>query len=355
VKSVLISFNPRSFFMKKSLVALAVLAASGASFAQSSVTLYGVADVWLGSLKADQESSSPDSVTLLNSGGVSTSRWGMKGSEDLGGGLKAIFTLESKVGVDTGASSGFSRLSYVGLEGGFGTVTFGKMWTATDDVMGASNSAFDSGLSATNGVWVANAVYSGNPGNTIKYASPSMGGFSFAASYGLDETANVTNDMMDFSVSYAGGPLAANFAYQVQKDSTSDDLKIMTVNGSYDFAVAKLLASYAQTKAGDFDVKDYQIGVDVPVSAALTVSAGYAHSKRNDAAAAGIASENAAGDLSGYGLYNGTKNSGFGVAVAYSLSKRTTVYGGVSTATGETAGVDVSKRQLYAVGVKHTF
>lgn len=335
--------------MKKSLVALAVLAASGAAMAQSSVTLYGIADIWLGSLKADEASANPDRLTKLDSGGVSTSRWGMKGSEDLGGGLKAIFTLETAVGLDTGASAGFSRLSYVGLEGGFGTVTFGKMWTATDDVMGVSNSGFDSALSATNGVWAANVVYSGNPGNTIKYASPSMGGFNFAASYGLDEAANVSKDMMDFSVSYAGGPLTANFAYQVQKDFTANDLKITTVNGTYDFAVAKLLASYAQTKMGTEDIKDYQIGVDVPVSSALTLSAGYAHSKRNAAAAAGLA--DGTGDV-----YAGRKNSGYSVAASYSLSKRTSLYGGIARATGENAaGTDVSKRQLFAVGMRHAF
>ncbi len=123
------------------------------------------------------------------------------------------------------------------------------MWTATDDVMGVLNSGFDSKLSATNGVWVANAIYAANPGNTIKYASPGMGGFNFAASYGLDETAKASNDMVDFSVSYAGGPLAANLAYQIQKEGTGEDLKITTLNGSYDFGMAKLLASYAKTKS----------------------------------------------------------------------------------------------------------
>jgi len=343
--------------MKKSLIALAVLAASGASFAQSTVNVYGIADIWLGNLKASKVSDKADSTTVMESGGVSGSRWGLKGAEDLGGGLKAVFTLEQGIALDTGAGTAgqaFSRLSYVGLAGGFGEVTFGKMWTATDDVMGVSNSGFDSGLSATNGVWVANSVYSSNPGNSIKYASPSFGGVTFAVSYGLDETPNITKDMVDFNVAYAGGPIAVNFAYQVQNDSSADDLKITTLNGSYDFGVAKLLASYAQTKSGDFDVKDYQIGVDVPVSSAITVSGGFARSSRNDVAAASIAADNLLVKPA-MGLYNGTTNTGFGVAVAYSMSKRTTLYGGVSSAKGETGGADVSKRQLYAVGVKHTF
>ncbi|MFZ2391285.1 porin [Rhodoferax sp.] len=64
------------------------------------MTLYGIADIWLGSLKADQESANPDDVTHLDSGGVDTSRWGMKGSEYLGGGLKAIFTLEASMDIN---------------------------------------------------------------------------------------------------------------------------------------------------------------------------------------------------------------------------------------------------------------
>ncbi len=341
--------------MKKSLIALAVLAASGAAMAQSTVTLYGVADVWVGGLKNSQTIGNPDSITTLGSGGLATSRWGMRGSEDLGSGLKAVFNFESKVSVDSGMSTGFDRVSYVGVSGGFGEVLLGKPWTAIDDVMGASNSGFDSQLSATQGVWVANNVYSGNPGNTIKYTTPSFGGLKAAVAYSLDEKANQSTDVIDFAISYAAGPLAANLGYQAQQDfSATDDLTIVTVNGSYDFGMAKLLASYAQTKLDTQDVKDYQIGVDVPLSSALTLSAGYAHSKRNAAAQGGIVATNAA--VAGSGVYLGEENDGYGIAVGYSLSKRTTVYGGFTTAKGENAaGADVSKRQLYAVGVNHKF
>jgi predicted porin len=336
--------------MKKSLIALAVLAASGASFAQSTVTVYGRADVWFGGLKDSKTSANTDSLTKLDSGGLGGSYWGLKGTEDLGGGLKAIFKLESGVAMDTGASSGFGRESWVGFSGGFGEVTLGNVYSATDGIMGASNSGFDSSLSSSKGVLAANDLYSGNPTSAIKYVSPNFSGFSVAVSYGLDENAAVNKDMMDIAASYGAGPLAINFAYQVQKEYVgSDSLKITTLNGSYDFGMAKLLASYAQSKVGDQDIKDYQIGVDVPLSAAMTLSAGYSRSNRNDAAFAGIASGTGA-------LYAGSKNTGYGIAVAYSLSKRTTVYGGMTTATGEnTAGADVSERELYAVGVRHLF
>jgi len=341
--------------MKKSLIALAVLAASGAAMAQSSVTLYGIADVWVGNLKASEVAANPAGMTMLQSGGVSTSRWGVRGSEDLGGGLKAIFTLEQGFSADDGTSAGgFNRQAFVGLAGGFGQVTFGNTWTAMDDVMGVSNSGFDSGLSATQGVWISNVIYAANPGNTIKYTSPSFGGFSGGFSYSMDEKSAVKKDVTDFSLSYAAGPMAANFAYQVQGDfrATTDDLKITTVNGSYDLGMAKLLASYAQSKVNTAKATEYQIGVDVPMSSALTLSAGYAHSKRNAAAVTAIASNYAAGE----GVYYGAKNAGYSIAASYSLSKRTSVYGGVSSAKGEdAAGVDVSKRQLYAVGVRHAF
>lgn len=125
--------------MKKSLIALAVLAASGAAMAQSSVTLYGIADVWVGRTSVTTAAGVKTNTSVLQSGGLGGSRLGFKGTEDLGGGLKAVFALEQGVAVDTGAGGTFNRQSYVGLAGGFGQVTFGNTWTAMDDVLGASN------------------------------------------------------------------------------------------------------------------------------------------------------------------------------------------------------------------------
>lgn len=321
--------------MKKSLIALAVLAASGAAMAQSSVQVYGIADVWFGNVNTGAPGAKV-STTQLTSGGLSGSRWGLQGSEDLGGGLKAVFKLEQGFNADNGtvstANTAFGRQAYVGLAGGFGQVVFGNAWTATDDIFGASNSGFDSALSATNAVWVASGTYSSNPGNTIKYNSPSFGGFSAAASFSLDENAAASRDIVDFSLSYAAGPVAANFAYQVQNNAV--DTKINTLNGSYDLGVAKLLASYARTDAAGVKSTDYQIGADVPLSSALTLSAGYANSKTTSTA---------------------RKASGWGVALGYALSKRTTVYGGFRDAATKTAGVKTSETTVYAVGLRHTF
>ncbi|MDP1528306.1 MAG: porin [Rhodoferax sp.] len=318
--------------MKKSLIALAVLAASGAAMAQSSVTLYGVADIWFGQLDTGATK-----TTRLDSGGLAGSRWGMKGSEDLGGGLKANFKLEAGYKLDDGtATAGFSRVAQVGFSGGFGEVQVGKPWTALDDVLGAANSGFDSALSATNAVWVTPDNYISNPGNTIKYITPEMGGFSAAVSYSLDEVSATKADTTDFNVAYAGGPITAAFAYQIAKNAGSLDTKFTTLNGSYDLGAAKLLASYANAKnlgGATNKTKEYQLGVDVPLSAAITLSAGYAQSKTD----------------------GGEKRTGYGIAAGYSLSKRTTMYAGIRDMEGKTSGVVTSEQSLYAVGVNHKF
>ena len=325
------------FHMKKSLIALAVLAASGAAMAQSSVTVYGIADIWFGSTKNGLGASS---VTKLESGGVSGSRWGLKGTEDLGGGLKANFLLEQGFALDTGTEpdgSGFNRQAYVGLSGGFGEVRMGKVFTAYDDISGATHSAFDSALSPTVNVFESTG-YTSNPSNGLYYASPAFGGFAAAASYSLKE--GVNTGVRAFNVTYNGGPIYAGVAYQVQSPAAGGNSdKYTRINGSYDFGAVKLLASYGKEKlaAGD-DTNEYQIGADVPLSGALTLSGGYATSKTKNA---GVTQ---------------SKRSGYGVALAYSLSKRTTVYTGIQSATAKNgAGVKTDKDSTYAVGLKHTF
>jgi predicted porin len=112
--------------MKKALLALAVLAAfAGTASAQTNVTMYGVLDMAL-----QHENDGVNSTTALDSGIQSGSRLGFKGTEDLGGGLKANFDLEAGVNADTGTSSQggilFGRQAWVGLSGGFGSLRLGR-------------------------------------------------------------------------------------------------------------------------------------------------------------------------------------------------------------------------------------
>jgi predicted porin len=158
--------------MKKTLIAAAVLAASGAAMAQSSVEIYGTVDLWVGSVKDTAVSN--DRTTRLDSNGMDTSKLGFRGSEDLGGGLKANFNLEAEIGPDAGGGleNGFDRISWVGLSGGFGEVQLGRVWSAYDD-------AFFPLLNnkAAIGFIVAPGLgYNDRPNNSLKYISPEFAG-----------------------------------------------------------------------------------------------------------------------------------------------------------------------------------
>jgi len=334
--------------MKKSLIALAVLAASGASFAQSSVTLYGLADVWVGSVKTETAGVST-STTQMTSGGVSTSRWGLKGSEDLGGGLTANFLLEQGFALDSGtatAGQAFSRQSYVGFSGGFGEVKFGKVWTAYDDVSGASDGMFDSGALAPMNIVFKSTGYSGNPGNTIYYATPAMGGFGAAVSYSLDEKVAAAAAVTSLNVTYGAGPVAVQFGYQSEDITNTvalpEDQNFLRLGATYDFGMAVAKLTYGRVNnlgnATGVDTTEYQIGVDVPVSPALTVSASYA--KSDDSQPAAVFEQS---------------RKGFGIAAAYSLSKRTFLYTGYTRNNFSMPAAGDDTVSAFAVGVQHKF
>jgi len=333
--------------MKKSLIALAVLAASGAAMAQSSVTLYGIADVWVGNVSVDN-GTTDTSTSVMTSGGVSTSRWGMKGSEDLGGGLKANFNFESAVGVDTGASSGFTRQAWVGLSGGFGDVRFGLNNTPYDSYAASVHGVFDSDVSPMYlGAFPSLAGYNAKAANSFKYVSPSMGGLSAEVLYAMDEETVATGtsasnglETTSFALRYTGGPIYADLVYQSDEAyNTNLETERTKVGVSYNFGVATAKAHYINTsdfKAAGADVDEWQIAVDVPLSAAMTLSANYATADYNVAA----------GDK---------ESTGYSIALAYSLSKRTTVYGGYGSVTTEKTGIADVDTTAYAVGIKHVF
>jgi len=341
--------------MKKSLVALAVLAASGAAMAQSSVTLYGVLDIYGASVKNENNTAAGGAgksltQTVLNSGAVNGSRWGMKGSEDLGGGLKANFDLQSGFNLDDGTQAQgrlFGRHAWVGFSGGFGAVRLGRTATPYDDVSGASDAVFDSALAPMNNTFKSTG-YTVRTNNTIYYQAPNMGGFSGAVSYALgeDKTASTgATSATSFNLTYGAGPVAVQFAYQVEDGvdtATVADAKFTRLGGSYDLGVAKIKATYGKANhvgtAVGYDATDFQIGADFPVSSALTLSASYA--KSNDSKTTGFEAS----------------RKGFGLGAAYTLSKRTFVYGGLESDTATTSATTAdAKHTVFAAGVQHRF
>ncbi len=307
--------------MKKSLIALAVLGVAGVAHAQSSVTLYGIVDV--GIIKDKGE------ATALSSGLLSSSRLGFKGTEDLGGGLSALFVLEGGLSVDDGTSGGFKfdRESYVGLGGGFGEIRFGKIWTAYDDIAWNVNPVFDSAFSPA--VIRPSLAFDGNPNNGIKYVSPEFGGVSGAFSTSLREGGDTRSTA--FQVSYEGGPITAGVAYQIDKNG-ADEFKFTTVNGTYDFGAVKLLAGYGRFAPVVGKATDLTIGADVPMGA-LTLSAGYVQTKID-------------------GLSD--RLNSFGLGATYDLSKRTALYAGARK-VNDTAADLGAPETTYGLGIKHSF
>lgn len=358
--------------MKKSLIALAVLAASGAAMAQSSVNLYGRLDASLAQKKTEVTGVADIKQTGIDSSNLNTTFWGLKGTEDLGGGLKANFKLESGFAMDTGSATGtlFERQATVGLSGAFGAVDLGRNYTAYDALRGATNNMYDSNLATTADVWNTGIKdYANRTSNSVIYNSPSFGGFSGAVAYAFGENKTATQKatgIASLHVKYANGPLLVGYAHQEEKAqgtaavpasfafnpasatglpaipvaakaaTAEDKIKYDLVGASYDFGVAKLVGSYNQAKNNTTKDKEFQVGVSVPFGAAA-LAAGYSKSKSD-------------------GFNNDNKGTGFSMVGTYNLSKRTTAYAGFESAKVETVnGSITTKTTNVATGIRHTF
>lgn len=269
--------------MKKSLTALAVLAASGAAMAQSSVTLFGVLDATYA-----YGSGSLTNKSQLTNSGNSSSRLGFRGVEDLGGGLSASFWLEAGVSNDdgtggatntnnqtTGANTGglvFNRRSTVSLSGGFGEVRLGRDYTpqfwnlAVFDPFGANGVGTNEMLASSRGgpvtVRASNSVGYHLPGN--------LGGFYGQAMYYLGENSSGTVNKKDGSGlglrgGYKNGPIDAALAFS-QTKYLAGDIKTVNLGGQYDLGVVKLMAQYGQDRvSGGATGKGLLAGGTVPM------------------------------------------------------------------------------------------
>lgn len=337
-------------FAKKNLVAAAALLAL-AGAAQAQVKLYGMVDMSIGSF----ENAGGDRVTAVESGKMMTSYFGISGSEDLGGGLKAEFVLESFLAGDTGEnvpnlSGGFwGRGSFVALSGGFGKVAVGQYdnplftYGYTYNPFGSSM-AFSPTMRHYYGV-TGNAFALGvDTGsiNSVTYETPNMGGFMGTVQFAPKESATSgAENSYALAASYNAGPLSAALTYTKggltdANDSYFADQKVWALGASYDFGVVKAFAQYTdvQTDATiddgpvDIENKIWQLGVSVPLSDKATVMASYGKFKEDN-----------------------DSDKVFSLGYNYMLSKRTDVYGVFTN--NQTTGV--KSGQTFAVGVRHNF
>ncbi len=271
--------------MKKSLIALAVLAASGAAMAQSSVTLFGVVDATYA-----YGSGSVSNKSQLTNSGLTSSRLGFRGVEDLGGGLAASFWLEAGLNNDNGTGSvtntnnqaatstggglTFNRRSTVSLNGGFGEVRLGRDYTPQFwnlvvfdpfGVVGVGNTqTLNSSLGGPTTIRASNSIGYFLPGN--------LGGFYGQAQYYMGENLSNAANKKDgnglaLRAGYANGPINVALAFSETK-FIAGNIKAVNLGGSYDLGVAKIMAHYNQDKiSGGADGTGFLIGGLVPMGA----------------------------------------------------------------------------------------
>ncbi len=311
--------------MKKTLLALSAVACCGAAFAQSSVTIYGVIDVSVGSKTGGKFAISGGKD--LNASYHTPTRFGLRGTEDLGGGLKANFNLETNgIGMATGSLGGnmWGREAWTGLSGNFGSTRFGR--TSSFGTQG--HARFDlNGISTSSAMDVAGMspvtwYGSSRRDAQLQYVTNNMGGFDAGVSVVLAGN-NANQSSTSIRANYGAGPLAVGIVAETKR--TAANRTAYAVAGSYDFGVAKAVAGYvvSETVAKG---KGAYIGAVAPVG---PFKVGFQYAR------------NTAADRNATELF-----------ANYALSKRTSLYADYVKLNGSGAPV---KAYSYGLGILHTF
>jgi predicted porin len=208
--------------------------AAQSSFAQSSVTLYGIVDTSVRYLT--NANANNDSQVSMGNGPITGSRWGLKGSEDLGGGLSTVFRLENDFNVWNGQLASqntlFSRMAYVGLSSNqYGTLTFGRQNTPLFDQLGNVYDPLTVGNFDQDG-WLPGALgYELRSNNSVKY-NGQFGGLNVEAMYAFGNTAGSTgaNNMYGVTASYTFSGLSLDAGYQQNSDAQNRKFNVVNVS-----------------------------------------------------------------------------------------------------------------------------
>ena len=394
--------------MKKSLLALAALGAfAGVAHAQSSVTLYGIIDEgvnWTSNTRVAPGQGKQ--LWNLSSGVLQGSRWGLRGTEDLGGGLKAIFTLENGFDVNNGklgqGGLEFGRQAFVGLSSaGFGTVTLGRQYDSVVDYVGPLEAGDQwGGYIAAHPGDLDNFNNANRTNNAVKYTSPNFAGLTFGGMYSLGGVAGDFSRNQAFSVGagYSNGPLVLGAGYLNVRNpnvsffgnSTSGTpsntatnvsspvysgfvsahtYQVIGAGGAYTFGPATVGATYSNVKfyglgntasgpnpnnlSGTATFNNGEINFKYQLTPALVLGAAYDYTKG-----------------SSIGGLSGAKYHQAALGADYFLSKRTDVYligvyqkasGTDSTGTPARAAIngltasDNNRQATVRVGIRHKF
>jgi len=385
--------------MKKTLIALAAVAATGAAFAQSTVTISGVLDVGVRNTSKVAEGAAKLGVTAGNNARIV---FGV--AEDLGGGMKALANAQMRYDPTTGTTeSGNARPLFqgetrVGLSAGFGTVMLGRGLTALQLPNGGNSDPWGV-TTAAGSVYAAGfatdyaAGGEGRIDQAVFYTSPSFGGLTLSASMsprkvttaavvakaavadadGVQGTnavaaapATASKTHQSINLTYAAGALVIGVGNERNRANDT----ITQVYGNYNLGVAKVFASSATIKGGSAAEQAAAGAFAAPASAVNTGAAPRqvaAGGKIENWTVGATVPMGATTICVGYSSWNGSGAAGqkddtkFGLGVKYDLSKRTFIYTDVATQTRKNftgtaaAGRDNTTVQLFDLGVAHSF
>lgn len=397
--------------MKLAIVGIAALQAACIASAQSTLTIFGIADAGISRYEATARNpvtggTATQRQWALSSGGNATSRLGFRGTEDLGGGLLAGFWLESAIALDTGANGGpatagapsttvfFNRRSTLSLAGGFGELRLGRDYNPTfyNDALfdPFGNSGVGSSILFTlgNSAAVGNSNYV-RANNSASYFLPAqLGGVYGSLMYGLPEnvkssgagTAAVNDESGKYiggRVGYAAGPLDLAIAYG---ESTASDtvalqreFRTTNIGGSYDFGSIKTFGELSRTRdhrrapliASELHFDGYLLGASVPVGVGVIRASYSAVRFKSDEGIAGASTPRVNKFALGY-THNLSKRTAVYVTAARITNKNDAAYagllpsarvttGGTASFSGAAQGYLPQKATGYDFGIRHAF
>ncbi|MEM5453466.1 MULTISPECIES: porin [unclassified Paraburkholderia] len=382
---------------KKVLTAATLAVFATAAHAQSSVTLYGLIDAGISYVNNSKTATGHDNLFKYDDGVSQGSRWGLRGTEDLGGGLKALFVLESGFNSGNGTlgqgGALFGRQAYVGLsKDGIGSLTFGRQYSFSTDYLGGNYSTGGQTVAGNYAYHIndVDQLTSSRINNAVKFSSANFAGLTFGAMYGFSNQAGAfagaptvgttagSSRAYSFGVNYANGPFGVGAAYTDIRfpgqatpafstamanvtTGTVRDLRTFGVGGRYSIGAATLWALYTNTRfepitGGSTTFAAYEAGAKYAFTPALTAGAGYTYMHLSNA---------------NTGHWNQVD-----LSVDYALSKRTDVYAlgiyqiasGHNAATGDvqaqigsstsyfnTSGTGSDNQLAFRVGIRHKF
>jgi predicted porin len=386
--------------------ALVASAFAGTAHAQSSVTLYGIIDAGISYANhAKNAAGGSDKLFKYDDGVAQGSRWGIRGTEDLGGGLKALFVLENGFNSGNGTlgqgGAMFGRQAYVGLaKDGMGSLTFGRQYSFSTDYLGGNYSTGGQTVAGNYAYHIndVDQLTSSRINNAVKFSSANFAGFTFGAMYGFSNQAGAFGGApqtgttaapvagsaraYSFGVNYANGPIGVGAAYtdirfpgqstpafstaisnvNLATGSQVRDLRTFGVGARYIFGPATMYALWTDTHfepvtGASTTFNNFEGGVKYAVTPALTGGLGYTYSRLTGATT---------------GHFNQVDAS-----VDYALSKRTDVYGlaiyqdasgktgtsntpiqaqiGSATSYFNTSGSGSQNQLAFRVGIRHKF